>query len=96
MWFDLLDHGQTFAAGVLTVGAAFIACVFALGAAFIAVRAARQQERREVEALRLSLAVEIRRLVDVSLDEAKAAVADGSRPGLIQSRRNLARRSGSR
>jgi hypothetical protein len=74
----------------LKVGAAFIACVFALGAAFIAVRAARQQERREVEALRLSLAVEIRRLVDVSLDEAKAAVADGSRPGLIQSRRNLA------
>jgi hypothetical protein len=67
MWFDLLDHWQSFAAGVLTVGAAFIACVFALGAAFIAVRAARQQERREVEALRLSLAVEIRRLVDVML-----------------------------
>jgi hypothetical protein len=67
MWFDLLDHWQTFAAVVLTVGAAFIAGVFALGAAFIAVRAARQQERREVEALRLSLAVEIRRLVDVML-----------------------------
>jgi hypothetical protein len=31
------------------------------------VRAARQQERREVEALRHSLAVEIRRLVDVML-----------------------------
>ena len=67
MWFDQLDHWQTFAAGVLTVGAAFIADVFALGVAFIAVRAARQQERREVEALRLSLAVEIRRLVDVML-----------------------------
>jgi hypothetical protein len=67
MWFDQLDHWQTFAAGVLTVGVAFIAGVFALGAAFIAVRSARQQERREVEALRLSLAVEIRRLVDVML-----------------------------
>ena len=40
MWFDQLDHWQTFAAGVLTVGAAFIAGVFALGAAFIAARAA--------------------------------------------------------
>jgi hypothetical protein len=67
MWFDQLDHWQTFAAGVLTVGAALIAGVFALGVAFIAVRAARQQERREVETLRLSLAVEIRRLVDVML-----------------------------
>jgi hypothetical protein len=67
MWLDLLDHWQTFAAGVLTVGAAFIAGVYALGAAFIAVRAARQQERREVEALRLSMAAEIRRLVDVML-----------------------------
>jgi hypothetical protein len=56
MWFDLRDNWQTFAAGVLTVGAAFIAGVYALGAAFIAVRAARQQERREVEALRLSMA----------------------------------------
>ena len=67
MWFDLRDNWQTFAAGVLTVGAAFIAGVYALGAAFIAVRAARQQERREVEALRLSMAAEIRRLVDVML-----------------------------
>jgi hypothetical protein len=30
MWLDLLDHWQTFAAGVLTVGAAFIAGVCAL------------------------------------------------------------------
>jgi hypothetical protein len=71
MWFDLLDHWQSFAAGVLTVGAAFIAGVFALGAAFNAVRAARQQERREVEALRLSLSVEIRGLVDVILQTHK-------------------------
>jgi hypothetical protein len=35
MWFDLLDHWQIFAAGVLTVGAAFIACVFAMGASCI-------------------------------------------------------------
>ena len=42
-----------------------IAGVFALVAAGLAVRAARQRERREVEAIRLSLAVEIRRLVDI-------------------------------
>jgi hypothetical protein len=67
MWVDLLDHWQTFAGDAVTVGAAFIALVCALGAAFIAVRAARQQERREVEALRLPMAAEIRRLVDVML-----------------------------
>jgi hypothetical protein len=67
MWFDLLDHWQTFAGDAFTVGAAFIALACALGAAFIAVRAARQQERREVEALRLPTAAEIRRLVDVML-----------------------------
>jgi hypothetical protein len=64
MWVDLLDHWRTFAGDALTVGAAFIALVCALGAAFIAVRPARQQERR---ALRLSMAAEIRRLVDVML-----------------------------
>ena len=67
MWFDLLDHWQTFAGDAFAVGAAFIALVCALGAAFIEVRAARQQERRAVEALRLSMAAEIRRLVDVML-----------------------------
>ena len=75
MWFDLLDHWQTFAAVVLTVGAAFIAGVFALGAAFIAVRAARQQERRVVEALRLSMAAEIRRLVDIMLRHMRYSTA---------------------
>ena len=55
-WLALLDHWQALAAGIL-----------ALGAALIAVRAARQKERREVKAIRLSLAVEIRRLVNVML-----------------------------
>jgi hypothetical protein len=59
-WLALLDHWQTLVAGVL-----------ALGAASIAVRAARQKERREVEAIRLSLAVEIRRLVNVLLEAHK-------------------------
>jgi hypothetical protein len=55
-WLALLDHWQTLAPGIL-----------ALGAALIAVRAARQKERRGVKAIRLSLAVEIRRLVNVML-----------------------------
>ena len=42
-----------------------IAGVFALAAAFFALRAARRKERREAEAMRKSLAVEIRRLVDI-------------------------------
>jgi hypothetical protein len=67
MWVGLLDYWQTFAGDAFTVGVAFIALVCALGAAFIAVRGARQQERREVEVLRLSMAAEIRRLVDVML-----------------------------
>jgi len=46
--------------------------VLALGAALIAVRAARRKERREVEAIRLSLAVEIRRLVNVLLQAHEA------------------------
>jgi hypothetical protein len=75
MWFDLLDHWQTFAGDAFAVGAAFIALVCALGAAFIAVRAARQQERRAVEALRLSMAAEIRRLVDVMLQTQRYSTA---------------------
>jgi hypothetical protein len=55
-WLALLDHWQTLAPGIL-----------ALGAALIAVRAARQKERREVQAIRTSLAVEIRRLVNILL-----------------------------
>lgn len=56
-WLALLYYWQTFAAGVL-----------ALVAAWLAVRAAQEKERREVEAIRLSLAVEIRRLVDLMLE----------------------------
>lgn len=55
-WFDLLDHWQTLVAGVLAVLAA-------VGGTVVAVSAAR----REVKAMRLSLAVEIRRLVNVLL-----------------------------
>jgi hypothetical protein len=55
-WLALLYYWQTLAAGV-----------FALGAAWLAVRAAHQRERREVEAIRLSLAVEIRHLVNILL-----------------------------
>jgi hypothetical protein len=55
-WLDALDHWQTLIAGVL-----------ALAAALIAVWVARQKERREVKAMRLSLAVEIRRLVNIML-----------------------------
>ena len=60
-WLDLLDHWQTFAAGVL-----------ALVAAIIAVWVARRKERREIEAMRLSLAVEIRRLVNILLQTHEA------------------------
>ena len=67
MWLDLLDHWQTLAAGFLAMAAALVAGFFALKAASIVVQAARQQERREVEAIRLSLAVEIRHLVKVLL-----------------------------
>jgi hypothetical protein len=42
-----------------------IAGALALGAAWLAVRAAHQRERREVEAIRLSRAVEIRHLVNI-------------------------------
>jgi hypothetical protein len=52
-WIDLVDHWQTLAAGVLAVLAA-------VGGTIVAVLAAR----REVNAMRLSLAVEIRRLVN--------------------------------
>lgn len=55
-WLALLDRWQTLAAGVLALGAAVLAAI-------IAVWAARQKERREVKAVRLSLALEIRRLV---------------------------------
>jgi hypothetical protein len=51
---DLFDHWQTLIAGA-----------FALIAAWLALRAARRKERREVEAMRKSLAVEIRRLVEL-------------------------------
>jgi hypothetical protein len=51
---------------------ALLTGIFALGAAFLAVRAAHGKERREVEAIRLSLAVEIRRLVNVLLQAHEA------------------------
>jgi hypothetical protein len=53
-WFDLdlLDHWQTLIAGGLALLAAIIA-------ALIAVCSARRKERREIEAIRLSLAEEI-------------------------------------
>jgi hypothetical protein len=44
-----------------------LAGVFALGAALIVVWASRLQERRQVEAMRLSLALDIRRLIDIML-----------------------------
>jgi hypothetical protein len=59
-WLAVLDHWQTIAAGVLALGAAVLAAI-------IAVWAARKKERREVKAMRLSLAVEIRRLVNILL-----------------------------
>ena len=58
---DLPDHWQTLAAGVLAVLAA-------VGGTIVAVSAAR----REVKAMRLSLAVEIRRLVNVLLQAHEA------------------------
>ncbi|HEV3191729.1 MAG TPA: hypothetical protein VGY54_14565, partial [Polyangiaceae bacterium] len=59
---------QTVIAGGLAVAAAVIVGLFALKAASIAVQAARQQEGREAEALRLSLTVEVRRLVNILLE----------------------------
>ena len=59
---DLLDHWQTLIAGGLALLAAIIA-------ALIAVISARRKERREIKAIRLSLAEEIwwllRHLLDV-------------------------------
>jgi hypothetical protein len=55
-WLDLFDHWQTLATGFL-----------ALAAALIAVGVALRKDRREVRAMRLSLAVEIRRLINIML-----------------------------
>jgi hypothetical protein len=66
-WLALLDHWQTLAAGV-----------FALVAAGLALWAAREKDRREVKAMRLLLAVEIRRLVNVALLQAHEAFGRAS------------------
>ena len=59
-WLALLDRWQSLAAGVLALGAAVLAAI-------IAVWAARQKERREVKAMLLSLALDIRRIVTIML-----------------------------
>ncbi len=83
-WLDLLDHWQTIVAGFFAVLAAVLGTIVAVLAA-----------RREVKAMRLSLAVEIRRLVNILLDcssiaRARAGVrsqAPGPRRCMIAGRR---------
>jgi hypothetical protein len=59
-WLDLLDHWQSLVAGVL----AFFAAVIVVGGGEFF---ARCKERREVDAIRASLAVEIQQFIDTLL-----------------------------
>jgi hypothetical protein len=60
-WVEFFDHWQPLEAGALAVIAALIAV---LGTHYWA----QQKERQEIEAIRLSLAVEIRQLVNILLE----------------------------
>lgn len=59
-WLDLLDHWQSLVAGVL----AFLAAVIVIGGGEFFTRC---KERREVDAIRTSLAVEIQQFIDILL-----------------------------
>jgi hypothetical protein len=59
-WFDLLDHWQTLVAGLLAVLAAVVTVWWTEGFS-------RRRERREAEAIKSSLAVEIKAFLNVLL-----------------------------
>jgi hypothetical protein len=63
-WLDLLDHWQSLVGGLL----AFLAAVIVVGGSEFF---ARQKEQRETDAIRASLAVEIRQTINVLIDTHK-------------------------